>query len=152
MNLPWPQMLKESICKVGGLGLILDWEDPLRNEMASHSSILSWRIPQTVEPGCLQSMGLQRVGHDWATKHAAGTRWGGKHDHFGAEQVCLRIICQLLWDFLPELKQMCSNNLSSLKTNSKQWLGGPTYGLNETESGLSTYLLLGITRDWHFLQ
>ena len=42
-------------------------EDPLEKEMATHSSILAWRIPWTEEPGGLQSMGLQRVGHDWAT-------------------------------------------------------------------------------------
>ena len=35
----------------------LDWEDPLEKEMATHSSILAWRIPGTVEPGRLQSMG-----------------------------------------------------------------------------------------------
>ena len=38
--------------------------------MAAHSSILAWRIPWTEEPGGLQSMGLQRVRHDWATKHS----------------------------------------------------------------------------------
>ena len=37
----------------------LGWEDPLEKEMATHSSILAWRIPQTEEPGGLQSMGLQ---------------------------------------------------------------------------------------------
>ena len=42
----------------------LDWEDPLKKGMATHSSILAWRIPWTEEPGGLQSMGLQRVGHD----------------------------------------------------------------------------------------
>ena len=40
------------------------WEDPLEKEMATHSSILVWRIPWTEEPGGLQSMGSQRVGHD----------------------------------------------------------------------------------------
>ena len=42
-------------------------EDPLKKERATHSSTLVWRIPWTEEPGRLQSMGLQRVGHDWAT-------------------------------------------------------------------------------------
>ena len=41
----------------------LGWEDPLEKEMAIHSSILAWKIPRTEEPGELQSMGLQRVGH-----------------------------------------------------------------------------------------
>ena len=40
----------------------LGWEDPLEEEMATHSSILAWRIFWTEEPGGLQSMGLQRVG------------------------------------------------------------------------------------------
>ena len=42
----------------------LGWEDPLKKEMATFSSIVAWRIPWTEEPGGLQSMGLQRVGHD----------------------------------------------------------------------------------------
>ena len=42
----------------------LGWEDPLEKEKATHSSILAWRIPWTEEPGRLQSMGLQRVGHN----------------------------------------------------------------------------------------
>ena len=40
------------------------WEDPLEKEMATHSSTLAWRIPWRKEPGRLQSMGSQRVGHD----------------------------------------------------------------------------------------
>ena len=42
----------------------LGQEDPLEKEMATHSSILAWIIPWTEEPGRLQSMGLQRAGHD----------------------------------------------------------------------------------------
>ena len=42
----------------------LGWEDPLGKEMATHSSILAWKIPWTEVPGRLQSMGWQRVGHD----------------------------------------------------------------------------------------
>jgi len=42
----------------------LDREDPLEEEMAAHSNILAWRIPWTEEPGRLQTMRLQRVGHD----------------------------------------------------------------------------------------
>ena len=48
---------------VQSLGL----EDPLEKEMAIHSSTIAWKIPWTEEPGRLQSMGLQRVGHDWVT-------------------------------------------------------------------------------------
>ena len=45
----------------------LGQEDPLEKGMATHSSILAWKIPWTEKPGRLQSMGLQRVGHDSAT-------------------------------------------------------------------------------------
>ena len=45
----------------------LGQEDLLEKEMATHSSILAWKIPWTEEPGRLQSMGSQRVRHDWAT-------------------------------------------------------------------------------------
>ena len=45
----------------------LDWEDSLEKGTATHSSILTWRIPWTEEAGRLQVMGSQRVGHDWAT-------------------------------------------------------------------------------------
>ena len=47
--------------------LSLGQEDPLDKEMATHSSTLAWKIPWTEEPGRLQSMGSQRVGHNWAT-------------------------------------------------------------------------------------
>ena len=42
----------------------LGWEDPLEEQMGTHSSILAWEIPWTEEPGGLQSMGSQRVGHN----------------------------------------------------------------------------------------
>ena len=45
-------------------GSILGWEDPLEEEMATHSSILAWEIPWTEEPGGLQSVGSQQVRHD----------------------------------------------------------------------------------------
>ena len=49
---------------VRDVGSIPGLEDALEEEMATHSSILAWRIPWTEEPGGLQSMGLQRVRHD----------------------------------------------------------------------------------------
>ena len=52
-----PPAIQET--KVRSLG----WEDPLEKEMATHSSILAWRIPWTEEPGGLQSVALQRVRH-----------------------------------------------------------------------------------------
>ena len=53
-------------------------EDPLKEGMATHSSILAWRIPWTEEPGGLYSIGLQRVGHDWNDLACA---WGTKISH-----------------------------------------------------------------------
>ena len=46
------------------MGRSLDQEDLLEEDIATHSSTLAWRIPWTEEPGGLQSIGLQRVGHD----------------------------------------------------------------------------------------
>ena len=43
---------------------LLGWEDPLEKEMATHSNTIAWKTPWTEEPGRLQSMGWQRVGHD----------------------------------------------------------------------------------------
>ena len=47
----------------------------LEKEMATHSSVLAWRIPWTEKPGRLQSMGSQRVGHDWSDLAAAAAAW-----------------------------------------------------------------------------
>ena len=55
---------KASACNAGDLSSIPGREDPLEKEMATHSSILAWRIPWTEAPGGLQCTGLQRVGHD----------------------------------------------------------------------------------------
>ena len=46
----------------------LGWEDPLEKEMTIHSSILAWEVSWTEEPGGLESIGLQRVGHGLQTK------------------------------------------------------------------------------------
>ena len=58
---------KESACNDRDPGLALGWEAPLEKGMATHSSILAWRIPWTEEPGGLQSMESQGVRHDWVT-------------------------------------------------------------------------------------
>ena len=52
---------------------VLGWADPLEKEMVIHSSMLAWRIPWTEEPGGLQFIGSQRVGHDWASKRSTHT-------------------------------------------------------------------------------
>jgi len=58
----------------------LGWEDPLEEEMASHSSIFSWETPWTEEPGGLQFRGLQRVGRDLVTEQQQQQRiaWGSQ--------------------------------------------------------------------------
>ena len=56
-----PTMQEMQVRSLGG-------EDPLKKEMATHTSILAWEIPWTEEPGGLQSMGLQRVGYNLETK------------------------------------------------------------------------------------
>ena len=58
---------KESTCYAETQVWSLGWEDPLEKEMATHFSVLAWKIPWTEEPGELQSMWLQRVRHDLAT-------------------------------------------------------------------------------------
>ena len=55
----------------------LDQEDPLEKGMATHSSILAWEIPWTEEPGRLQCMGSQTVGHDWTTNTHTHTQDSG---------------------------------------------------------------------------
>ena len=55
---------KESACNVGDLGSILGWEDSLEKGMATHSSVLAWRISWTEESDVLQSLGSQRIKHD----------------------------------------------------------------------------------------
>ena len=59
----------------------LGQEDPLEKEMATHSSILAWKVPWTEVPGRLQSSGLQRVRHDWATEHTYTYRWSKAKIH-----------------------------------------------------------------------
>ena len=63
----------------------LGWEDLLEKEMASHSSILAWKNPWTVEPGRLQSVGSQRVRHGWATSLS----------QIGHYRVLRRVLCAI---------------------------------------------------------
>ena len=57
-NLPVMQEMKETLVQA------VDWEDSLEEEMATHSSILTWEVPWTEEPGGLQSMGSKRARHN----------------------------------------------------------------------------------------
>ena len=68
-QLPWCSGSEESACNAGHPGSIPGLGRSPGERNGKHSSILSWRILWTEEAGRLQSMRLQRVGHDWATKH-----------------------------------------------------------------------------------
>ena len=79
----------------------LGWEVPLEKGMAIHSSILAWRIPWTKKPGRLQSMGSQRVGHDWATN----TRYTTSNDSYHLLSTCSvpdkALVCYAQWPTYP---------------------------------------------------
>ena len=67
-RLLWASLVAQTVKRLSATRLrSLGWEEPLGKEMAAHSSIVAWKIPGTEEPARLQSMGSQRVGHDWAT-------------------------------------------------------------------------------------
>ena len=68
MGLPWWLSIKNLSANAGDVGSIPGSGRSPEKEMATHSSVLAWEIPQTGEPFGLQSMGLQRVGHKLATK------------------------------------------------------------------------------------
>ena len=71
MSIPWWLSGKDTTCNAGDSGdesSIPGLEDSLEKEMATHSSVLAWRIPWTEEPSGLQSMGSQKVRHDLGTE------------------------------------------------------------------------------------
>ena len=69
------------------------WHSSLEEEMATHSSILAWRIPWTEEPGRPASMGSQRVGHDWSN-------YAFTHSSLSKQQTRLCLIKRLCWWYL----------------------------------------------------
>ena len=81
----------------------LGWEDPLEKEMATHSSILAWKISWTLEPGRLQPTGSQRVGDDWATNTCLLTYFGKV---WGKFLRCLRWFLGRRWSQLVNTKNM----------------------------------------------
>ena len=84
-------MQKET--RVGSLGR----EDPLEEEMATHSRILAWRIPWTEEPGGLWFIGSKRIGHDCADKRVQTLRlsWEGGHLSSASGELCCPLLLQL---------------------------------------------------------
>ena len=71
MLAPWASLVAQTVKCLPTMWETQVWslgrEDPLEKEMATHSGVLAWKIPWTEETGRLQSMGSQRIGHDWAT-------------------------------------------------------------------------------------
>ena len=86
----------------------LGWEDPLEEEMATHSSILAWDFPWTEKPGGLQSMGSQRVGHDWAINTFTFWWLSGKESACKVGNPCLT----LDWEDLEEEMETHSSILA----------------------------------------
>ena len=85
----------------------LGWEDDLEKRMATHSSILAWRIPWTEKPGGLQSMQLQRIRYDWATNTFTFTT----NQQFN-EVFSKKIQIKSFQDFFPTIKtQIILNKL-----------------------------------------
>ena len=103
----------------------LSQEYSLEKEMATHSSILAWEIPWTEETGGLQSVGSQRAGHNWVTKHAHthGYRPWSQVYGCGLEPVQ---ICSVSWvakkDYLEETDSNHQALLSALFSFNKCWL------------------------------
>ena len=78
----------------------LSQEEALKKRMATHSSILAWRIPWTEKPGRVQSMGLQRVGHDWVTNHTH--TWTIYYHH--SERIGASLVAQIIKN-LPAMQE-----------------------------------------------
>ena len=89
------RVIKNPLANAGDVkdvSLSLGWEDPLEEGRATHSNILAWRIPWTEEPGRLQSIGSQTVGHDWSdlAQHSTGQTCLGIYN--GSQNMLPRIL------------------------------------------------------------
>ena len=94
----------------------LVWEDPLEKEVAIHSSTIAWKIPWTEEPGRLQSMGSQRVGHDWVTSLSLSDVSRGGLGILGQDWAARNVISSCRYQsrgFLPTIKKrfQCVDNI-----------------------------------------
>ena len=112
---------KKSACNVGDPGLIPGVREDPEKEMATHSSILAWRTPWTEDPCWLQSMGSQRVGHDWVTNTHTHT-----HTYFyfllqRMLQMLLAFKLVLIWGNLGSWKP---ENLQGLFLTAGSWEKG----------------------------
>ena len=91
---------KESACNAGDLDSIPGLEDPLEKVMATHSSIHGWEIPWREEPGEPQSMGWQRVEHDWANNTFSREGYLEQKSHFYFSFSLFTYVSPILWSFL----------------------------------------------------
>ena len=93
----WASLVAQTVKNLPAMWETQVWslgqKDSLEEDMTTHYSILAWRIPWTEEPGGLQSMGSQRVGHDWATN---------THTHFSISSLISpwNVLAHLTWDSL----------------------------------------------------
>ena len=78
----------------------LGQEDPLEKEMATHSSTRAWKIPLMEEPGGLQSMGLQRVGHDSVTSLSLSYELKGDHKYYQNLLLGVSLVMKEGWLFI----------------------------------------------------
>ena len=99
--------------------LTMDQEDPLENEMETNSWILAWRIPWSEEPGRPQSIGSQRVGHDWATNISTLQTVISSHAPSSCVSTCKMAggLCSKAWWLS---RQRCQTLISSLESLSVQ--------------------------------
>ena len=104
----------------------LGWEDPLEKGMATHSSILAWRIPWTEDPSGLQSMGSQRVGHNWVPNTHTRTH---THTHTHHHWIVLGLpLVGHLWNRTHQLLLIntvknLTDDKESISVNPKSWIG-----------------------------
>ena len=120
---------KESSSNAGDPGSIPGSGRSLKKGMATHLSILAWRIPWTEEPSRLRFMGSQRVGHDWATN--TFTFWTVKHEQWGqtsgsspGSMACLPkpwfSHCEMELIILPSSWSCWEGNMGEFRVFSKQ--------------------------------
>ena len=126
MEYSWASLVAQTIKNLPAVKKIqvrsLGGEDLLEKGMATHSSILAWRIPWAEEPGGLQSMGLQRVGHDWATNNTYTVDL----------QRCVSFRCTAKW-----ISCVCISSVQSLsrvRLFATPWISGHQASLSITNS------------------
>ena len=105
-------MGKESACNAGDPGWPLGWEEPLEKGMATHSSILAWRILWTEKPGGLRSLGSQRVGDNWATN---------THPHVTEKKCCTFTHAYSILDTVLGIEEKRWNIFTALRSQDGRW-------------------------------